>query len=585
MKILMTVLALLTCCVGSASAKDFDVARFGAVADDGKDDSAAVQTAIDECKKEPGSRLVFHKGRYDFFYNQKPSDCLLFVGLHDLSIVGPGAELVFHGLVHGLSFYDCSNISIQGLTIDWDRLPFSEGTVVARPDDVTIDVQVDPKFPVTGGEKVQAMMEFDPATGLPARKMVYGNSAYVVDQYDAVKTAELVGPQRLRLHLNYRMTPGPAVGALLILRHQVYGYNAFEIVGGSHFTLRDIRIYAAPGMGMWTRLSSDFVIRNVNVMIRPGSGRHMSTCADGLHFLYTSGTVDIADCLFEGLGDDAINIHGIYLAIDQVVDDHTISVCNDPCAPQVADLVEFSHPTLTPIARDVVKSVTPQGGKLLIGFADPLPAGLAPGDTIFNRSRIPKAHISGCTARANRARGFLIGAAGGIIEKNTFDHCTGEAIQVWADDSYWKEGPGTTDLCIRLNQIHGVNYGAAMSEAAINVYAEMAGGKIAAAGVHQRIFIDQNTIDDTTLGGIRVTSASTVFVINNTITRCCQQKATPREGSESAPIILENVQDAQINANRIADFPSANKMVLLKGACQKIEMEGKPLDGAAPGPG
>ncbi|KKK63742.1 hypothetical protein LCGC14_2991230 [marine sediment metagenome] len=51
---------------GSASLQTVSVADFGAVPDDGKDDTAAVNRAIAVAVKRSGSALIFPTGRYDF---------------------------------------------------------------------------------------------------------------------------------------------------------------------------------------------------------------------------------------------------------------------------------------------------------------------------------------------------------------------------------------------------------------------------------------------------------------------------------------------------------------------------------------
>ena len=45
--------------------KILTVTEFGAVPDDGKDDTAAIRAAVEQCAKQPGSRLVFDPGQYE----------------------------------------------------------------------------------------------------------------------------------------------------------------------------------------------------------------------------------------------------------------------------------------------------------------------------------------------------------------------------------------------------------------------------------------------------------------------------------------------------------------------------------------
>ena len=73
------------------------------------------------------------------------------------------------------------------MTIDWERPPFSIGTVTAKGDK-SFDVRVLDEFPVKGGEPVQAFMDYDPKTRLPRR---HGLDVYHgVDTHGAGRAAD-----------------------------------------------------------------------------------------------------------------------------------------------------------------------------------------------------------------------------------------------------------------------------------------------------------------------------------------------------------------------------------------------------------
>lgn len=155
--------------------------QFGAAPDDGKDDTAAVQAAIDKLVTVDGARLVFEKGQYDFAAGKNPRSkrvAMLFRDAKNITIDGRAATLMFSGLTSSLVFQRCRGVTVRDLTIDWARPPFSVGTVKATSKQ-SLDVQVEPAFPVKGGEPVEALMEYDPATRLPRRR---GREAYHVVQ-------------------------------------------------------------------------------------------------------------------------------------------------------------------------------------------------------------------------------------------------------------------------------------------------------------------------------------------------------------------------------------------------------------------
>jgi hypothetical protein len=98
---------------GAASNKTVDVANFGAVPDDNKDDTRAVKLALHACNEQNAATLVFAKGRYDF-YPTFASERYCFVSNNDeglkriafpilnvqtLTIDGQGSEFMFHGFM------------------------------------------------------------------------------------------------------------------------------------------------------------------------------------------------------------------------------------------------------------------------------------------------------------------------------------------------------------------------------------------------------------------------------------------------------------------------------------------------------
>jgi len=61
---------------------------------------------------------------------------LTFKGLRNLVIDGTETKLVCRDWRHtALNFEDCSSITLRGVTIDYDPLPFTQGTVTARAED------------------------------------------------------------------------------------------------------------------------------------------------------------------------------------------------------------------------------------------------------------------------------------------------------------------------------------------------------------------------------------------------------------------------------------------------------------------
>ena len=447
-----------------------------------------------------------------------------------------------------LTFIQCKKVTVQNLTIDWRRPLHSVGRILGNGDRY-FDVEVWDEFPVEGGEPVEAFMEYDPETLLPRRD---GFEAYA-----GVSSTELLGPQVLRVHTERRMNVTP--GVLVILRHRVYGPTALFLQGCSGVTVRNVTIHAIPGMGIIGSESEKILIERFRV-VPPEGSRIMTATADATHFSQCRGFIRFNDCLFDGMGDDAINIHSLYLTAEERIDERTIMAAHGHggmAPPHPGDRVEFAHrETLLPFAEGVVESVeTDHEHKMhRVVFAEPLPTDFNDRDVFGNLSWIPKVHINNCIVRNNRARGFLIQTRDAVIENNQFLHCSGAGMHITADACYWHEAIGTRRITVRNNLFEGVGNGAASQEAALIVFAHVGEGWAEAhhapAGVHRDITIEGNTFRDTDNAAIFVGSTDGCTIRGNTIENACRR---PDRDTGKAAISIMNTRRLVIEGNTVAE--------------------------------
>lgn len=522
------------------------VNHHGALPDDGEDDTEALQKAVGQCAAQEGSVLAFEKGRYDFQAGRNAKHkgtSLHFAGCRRLTLEGNGATLMFDGVTRAAVLHGCEEVLIRNLTIDWKRPPFSVGKVLSTCDG-GFEVEVLEEFPVEGGEPVEAFMEYDPETGRPLRRGV--------DSYHNVESTELVRPQVLRVNLKRPVSL--RVGRLVVLRHQVYSYNAFSISECRNVRFQNVTVYCAPGMGLAAQRSEDIELERFNVVIKPRTRRLMSTTADATHFNGCRGSVTIRNCVFEGMGDDAVNVHGMYHMVAERVDERTlVTRCRNQwiVEPVVGDRMEFTDfRTLLPYSVGIVKQVEVDRQEKVhrIAFEEALPKQLRIGDVLGNVAWAPRLRISRCAVRSNRARGFLIQTRDAIVENNTFQHVSGAAVHITCDADYWTESIGTRSVVFRNNRIEDCNFGAAMGPGAVRVFADIKGGRHAAPGAHRDITIDGNVIDGTDNAAVFVGSTEGVVIRDNRISDCCR-KPTGAEGR--AAIFLVNSRDAEIVGNVI----------------------------------
>ena len=527
-----------------------DVTHFGAVADDGKDDTAAVKAAIAECARRSPATLVFPRGRYDFFpetdFKTAGHVPALFAvsNAKCLTIDGRGSTLMFHGITSVFGFGECANTVVKDLTIDWERPPFSIGSVEASEGN-HFDVRVFDEYPVEGGEPVGAFMDYDPRTRLPAR--------HGMDEYNTAVSTELVRPQVLRVNLRHQARIQP--GMLAVLRHQVYGNNALSFWRCTDTRVENVTVHTAPGMGLVGNQCTNIEIDRFRVVPRPGSGRLMSTTADAVHLSGTRGSITITNSEFDGMGDDAANIKsGLYLIVREIVDDRTVIGQHNlkiPDAPDPGDTMEMAHQSdMLVFAEAVVKSVENlPDNKHRIEFTEDLPDELKVGDVIGNASRVARTRVSDCVVRNNRARGFLIQQRDAIVESCRFHNVTSGGVWVITETVHFYESIGSRDVIVRNNVFDNCNYGGPLGESVLGVFGILEGWKRAPKpGIHKRILIEGNTIRGADNAAIYVSGTEGITIRGNTVEGVCDR---PTHDIGRSAIYVMSSRDVKVEGNTV----------------------------------
>jgi hypothetical protein len=171
------------------NAAEFSAVDFGARPDDGRDDTQAVKKAIHSCQTPSAKRLVFPKGRYDFypgfatelyFFISNTDEALKrvafpLVEIKAFVIEGQDSEFLFHGFINPFILDRSSNITLKNVSIDFVR-PFHSEAIILGHDAEGMDGEIREGFPFTvhrgtllftDGKDAEA-----PLGPLPAREQV-----------------------------------------------------------------------------------------------------------------------------------------------------------------------------------------------------------------------------------------------------------------------------------------------------------------------------------------------------------------------------------------------------------------------------
>lgn len=456
-----------------------------------------------------------HWGKHGISFNTGFS----FNGIKGVTLIGNGSTLIFEGLIAPFHFSKCQDVKITGFTIEWKRPPFSVG-IIQEIKGETIRVKSHADFKINGKEPIWALMDYDPL------KKRFG----CVWKFRNMSPLRKIEEDIYAFDANVAKDLNP--GDTLVLRHVGNYRPCIYFLETKQVLIEDTVLLTNPGMGVVGHYSSDLEFRRLQV--RPKKNHLMSTTTDATHFISCEGAINFEECYFEGMGDDAVNVHGFYNYITKIIDDKQVEVTilnengtQDQIfdAPRSGDEVEFARvEDLSLIApNNTVKQVVVDKDKwrARITFAEAIDHKIQVGDLLTKTNDVASLRFAHCHIKSVRARACLIQTRNVIIENCRIENCTGTGIHVDTATGWW-ESVRCENIQIRHNTIIDCGYGDGTYLNASGI-AVMTEAKHKAVGIHQNICIENNTIygSDKDLNvGIAVECADNVRILNNTIKNC-----------------------------------------------------------------
>ena len=503
------------------------VSDYGAHPDDGLDDIAGIRAAIAAIPNNAAFvELVFEQGVYDLnarsvlglpqtgkelfsFYNENRK-----VG--DLTIVGNGAVLVGHGFnindpMGGKAWYTLFHFNggttvngqdvklldlhIQDLTVTMSRLPYSMGTcsnvnkvVQGNLKDSYFDVSIDPIFADISDLMSVEMLTHYPIPGHPGGF----NFFYVQDLSQSAFLRNLgftpggisneyrfsgdyssnndVGHRLLDELPDNQNTNDHGklyVGDRVLFVHHYGGNTAFSAAACKSIDVVNTTVHHWAGMGFGIHYSSDLSFSGVTIAPDPqrAPSYPMSTTHDGVHLRAISGTVQVNDCVFAGMGDDAFNL---YTPMDVIrcrdASNGYVEVkCKGACLYHPGELFEFLDQEGFPLKTDTLKQsnlslqCSPNTSEYLrLQFNNSIPANAV---YICNLSQHPNTvSIQNCTVDRNQGNGFLV-RRNVTIENCSVVGAPATGVTVGPSVGFWNEGPSGKQITIRNCSFTDLGYG------------------------------------------------------------------------------------------------------------------------------
>jgi parallel beta-helix repeat protein len=499
--------------------------------------------AVEDFTNLMSSKLDYdtHWGKGNIGFNK----AIVFEQIEGLTISGNDSKFIFDGLISPFTFKNCNHTAIEGISIDWTRPPFTIATVESV-DGNTTKVEVHKDFPMSGGEPIWALMDYDSIEQRFGKIWKFRNMSTIRRVNEKYFEFDAVLQEPLKK------------GSKVVLRHVGNYRPCIHIFECNDTYINNINIYNNPGMGIVAHYSKNIRIRNLKVM--PKKDHIMSTTTDATHFINCEGLLDFENCYFEGMGDDAINVHGFYNYITKIIDDYRVEVTilNENGTqdqifdiPKTGDEVEFSKVCdLKPFAENnkvVDFKVDNSNWTAILKFKNPISPDIKIGDLLTKTNDVASLRFVNCRVKSIRARACLIQTRNVLIENCFFENCTGTAVHI-DTATFWWESVRCKNIAIRNNVMKGCGYGDGTYLNACGV-AVLTESEKDAVSVHENIIIENNTIIGNSKNvAIAVKNTDDCFIRNNFIRDC--EKAIVVESSTNIEVENNDIQNQKIIFNR-----------------------------------
>ncbi len=498
-----------------AAATRINVADHGILPTPACDASPLVEKLLAGIKANPpegGVTLFFPKGTYHFRQENAASRewytsnhdqvnprrvAFALEGLKDFTLDGGGSDFIIHGRMMEIGALNCANLTLKNFSFDFEQPQITQiniQSVDPAEKSLTFSLLPGVRYTLENGRFTPGR---DGWKNQPGMGILFEAGTKRVVQQTAdfglnLKHVEPIGDNLFKASkVNNAARYAP--GMMFAARSWERPCPGIFLAECTDTTLRDVTIHYADGMALVAQLCDNIHLDRFNVSLRgKDDPRAFTTQADATHFSGCKGLILSENGLYEGMMDDAINVHGTYLKVLARTGDNTLRArymhgqawgfkWGDP-----GDQVQFiasktmeitGEPNTVKSIKSLDKPINQGCREFEITFEKPLAAGITPEASIGieNLTWTPSVVFRKNTVRNNRARGALFSTPKPVvIEENFFDHTSGTAILLCGDCNGWYETGACRDVTIRNNRfLNGLTSAYQFTEAVISIYPEI----------------------------------------------------------------------------------------------------------------
>lgn len=389
--------------------------------------------------------------------------------ISNITIDGKDSKFYTSNSIGFLLLNNSSNVKIKNITIDCKRHHQTIGRIVDVYEDEIILEILDNEFVIENnrifftGEIYKeepwdwSILEYDKNKLCPTK-----------DSWDralGITWSECKFEQKENyISVKGRFKRLPKKENYIVFRHGIREIPAIFIENSKDIYMENIIIHHARGMGVIGQVSKNLEFNKLQVIPRHGS--LLSTIADATHFSSCEGYIKFNHCTFKNHMDDAINVHGIYYQIDEILDENTLLiklVHNQQkgmhCFSNNHEIQIINKDTLEPVYKSkVIDFKEINKDYYFIKLKDKLNDKIKKLDCLENITLYPTVYIYNSYFEGNRARGILLTSRNETIVENNYFSIPGSAIKISGDCNLWFESGQCMDIKIRKNHFKDCVY-------------------------------------------------------------------------------------------------------------------------------
>ena len=561
------------------TSRTINVADFGAVPNDGKNDFKAIKAAFAELNKNPKSVcLKFDKGVYNIKDSEsQEAEKFLFEisNARDVHIDASGAEFIIENPNYGfLKMLKSERVVVENMSIDYDPLNWSEGVIESvDAKSKTLVMKIKDGFPSpthrmfkpygTNGNP-DAAKGFDlfskgvTVWGYQLDDNVPGRLKTKMLLHNKFSNFEDLGGGRVKFSYDTASAKYQPGEKLCVIARGSNTVSLFWAEYSSDISFIDIDAYATPSFFYKTLHSSYANFIRCGGLIKQGRWRGGN--ADFVHIQNAKNGPWIEGCHVEGIADDSLVFYTRPFYVSKVSEDGLKLTIRRAIWPRgtedllkgdvsVGDEMLFVNGVEGSVLGRV-KIVAFDGKLGQITLEKPV-ENIVVGDNqrctqVYNTAFSRNFVIKDCFIGNSRRYGTYWKGSNGIIENCTFEGLSNEAISMH-NDAGAPNGPFCSDVIVRNNTFRDCGFDAGYSRspsaAAIAVHSKPVNtGKVATdTKCYNNIVIENNNIESWNRRAICVRNCDGLVIRGNRI-----GSPTSRFEPEKNPVFYEYCENVKV---------------------------------------